>query len=92
PTRNYTVTHIACANHQVILAQGAWVETMFPGPETLRRLSPEDHDRLANALGKDVMDQATARPCVTRNEARLLLPPLDTAEPQFEALPLLRSA
>ncbi|MEM9638146.1 MAG: Hint domain-containing protein [Pseudomonadota bacterium] len=92
PTRNYTITHIACANHQVILAQGAWVETMFPGPETLRRLSPEDHDRLASALGKEVMDQATARPCVTRNEARLLLPPLDTAEPQFEALPLLRSA
>lgn len=73
PERPYMLTHIACAHHHVILAQGAWVETLFPGPETLRRLSTDDKARLSQALGEQAADQTTARHCVTRKEARLLL-------------------
>ncbi len=73
PLQHYTLTHIACAHHEVILAQGAWVETIFTGPETQRRLSASDAARLAAALGPDGFDQSTARPCLTRTEARLLI-------------------
>lgn len=73
PVRPYTLTHIACAHHEVILAQGTWAETMFPGPENMCRLSEEDAARLARAIGEEGMRQATARPCLTRDEAVLLI-------------------
>lgn len=73
PDRPYTLTHIACAQHEVIQAQGTWVETMFAGPETLRRLSAQDAMRLKQALGPGGLDQVTARPCLTRAEAQLLI-------------------
>ena len=73
PHRSYTVTHILCACHHLIVAQGAWVETMFTGPETLRRLSPEDYACVEELLGLDLLHQQTARPCLKRSEARLLL-------------------
>ncbi len=75
PQRSFTLTHILCAEHQIILAEGAWVETMFTGPEALRRLSPQDRARLKDLLGADYRRQSTARPCVTRKEARLLIDP-----------------
>lgn len=92
PERSYTLTHIACADHQVILAQGAWVETLFPGPETLRRLSDEDAEKLQQALGAGGFDQSTARPCLTRNEARLLIEPASQTVARQDGPPLLRSA
>lgn len=88
PVKPYTLTHIACAHHEVILAQGTWVETIFTGPETLRRLSDEDAERLKEALGPGGFDQETARPCLTRSEARLLIEPGRHAAQQ----PVLRSA
>lgn len=92
PMRPYTLTHIACANHQVILAQGAWVETLYPGPETMRRLSKTDSERLMQALGADGMDAAMARPCLTRNEARLLIEYDDRGNAMPDAVPVLRRA
>lgn len=70
---SYTLTHILCAAHEVIMAQGLWVESMFPGPETLRRLSPMDRATVSARLGPDRDTGLTARPCLTRREAVLLL-------------------
>ncbi|GFE48952.1 hemolysin [Roseobacter cerasinus] len=81
PEGDYTLTHIACAHHQVIMAQGAWVETIFAGPETLRRLSIEDKARLEAALGPGCFDQQTARPCLSRREARVLIGPVTAPAP-----------
>ncbi|MBW4709436.1 Hint domain-containing protein [Roseobacter sp. YSTF-M11] len=76
PASVYSVTHIACAQHQIILAQGAWVETLFPGRECLRRLSAEDATRLQDALGETFSGMRTARQCVSRKEAGLLIEPI----------------
>ncbi|MFK7744813.1 MAG: Hint domain-containing protein [Roseobacter sp.] len=73
PQRAYLVTHVLFASHQVIVAQGAWVESMFTGPEALRRMKAQDLARLENLLGDDLHCQQTARPCLTRREAAFLL-------------------
>lgn len=73
PNDSYTVTHILCACHQLIVAQGAWVETLFTGQETLSRLSAKDYAKLEDILGPDLLTQQTARPCLSRSEARMLL-------------------
>ncbi|WP_299408306.1 Hint domain-containing protein [uncultured Roseobacter sp.] len=79
PEKDYTVTHIVCARHQVIVAQGAWVETMFPGPEALKRMSADNLARLKAVLGPELYEQRTARPCLSRKEARLLIEPVKVA-------------
>lgn len=73
PQGSYMLTHVLLASHQVILAQGAWVESLFTGPETLRRLDAENHSRLYHLLGPDLMTLQAARPCLTRREAVGLL-------------------
>lgn len=92
PERPYTLTHIACTHHEIILAQGVWVETMLPAADTLRRLPEGDAARLTQALGQDGMDQSAARPCVTRSEARLLIDSAADADEQYDDLSFLRSA
>ena len=79
PSQEYMVTHLLCASHQIIVAQGAWVESMFTGVQTLRRLGGKDIAQLENLLGPDLHCQQTARPCLTRKEARLLLWPMRDA-------------
>jgi hypothetical protein len=70
PEGPYTLTHVLCAEHQIILAQGAWVESMFLGAEALSRLPPIDRALLQ---GWAEPAQSTARPCLTRREARHLI-------------------
>ncbi|MEM9576392.1 MAG: Hint domain-containing protein [Pseudomonadota bacterium] len=73
PAEVFTLTHVLCASHQVILAEGAWVESLFTGAETMRRLSDEDRARLNAALPEALHHKTTARPCLSRKEAVLLL-------------------
>lgn len=73
PSRPYTLTHILCASHEVILAQGTWVESLFTGAETLRRLGPEVTSVLEQKLGDTLHTMQAARPCLSRREAALLL-------------------
>lgn len=73
PSGSYMLTHILLASHHVILAQGAWVESLFPGPETMRRLDPESQAKLNGLLGPDLMTLQAARPCLTRRQAVGLL-------------------
>ncbi|WP_299966163.1 Hint domain-containing protein [uncultured Roseobacter sp.] len=73
PMVPYTLTGIACAQHQIILAEGAWVETMFAGAEVFRRLSQQDANSLRSAVDAVAENQVTARPCLSRTEARLLI-------------------
>ena len=73
PRHDYTVTHILCAEHQIIAAQGAWVETMFTGREALRRLKARDRLHLENLFSGRLMKMHTARTCLSRHEASFLL-------------------
>lgn len=88
PTKSYTVTHILCASHQIIVAQGAWVESMFTGVEALRRLSADDRAHIDTLLNGRMTKTHTARRCLTRKEARMLLSQSQMALP----MPLKNSA
>ena len=71
--RSYTVTHILCADHEIIAAEGAWVESMFTGVETLRRLHARDRLRITHLFEGDAAKMHTARPCLSKKEAVFLL-------------------
>lgn len=73
PTGSYMLTHILLGAHHLILAQGAWVESLFAGHETMRRLDPENRAMLHALLGPELARMQTARPCLTRKEAVALL-------------------
>ncbi len=73
PNETFTLTHVLCESHEVIMAEGAWVESLFTGVETLRRLSDVDRKRLEAALPEELHHKSTARPCLSRKEAALLL-------------------
>jgi hypothetical protein len=73
PDKPLTITHLLMASHQVILADGAWVESLLAVPEMLRLLTPADRAELEKSLGPRLHTQQTARPCVTRKEAMMLL-------------------
>jgi hypothetical protein len=92
PDAPYTLTHILCASHEVIMANGAWVESMFPGPETLRRLSPVDRAGVTGLLGTDYTQMQTARRCLTFREAVSLLGLQRKPAGEVMALNLARSA
>lgn len=73
--RPITYWHIACAAHEVILAEGAPCETLLPGPEALKSLPPEARDRLALAgaeLGLPSLGTA-ARPIPKGRRIRRML-------------------
>ena len=73
PSRSFTVTHILCADHQIIAAEGAWVESMFTGVETLRRLHGRDRLHLEQLFDGNTTQMQTARPCLSKKEAVFLL-------------------
>ncbi len=50
PSPNSAYVHILLPNHAVIDAQGAWVESLFPGTQTLTRLPVEPRKALRAAL------------------------------------------
>ncbi|WP_298921664.1 Hint domain-containing protein [uncultured Roseobacter sp.] len=91
-SQDYKVTHLACARHQVILAQGVWSETVLPGCESLTALPTRDQFALRKAVGASSFNQNTARPCVTREEAKLLIEPQQIRRPMFRFVRQKRSA
>ncbi|MCV3271643.1 hypothetical protein [Roseobacter sinensis] len=54
----------------------------------MRRLADDDAARLEAALGPGGFEQETARPCLTRSEARLLIEPAQAVADQ----PFLKTA
>ncbi len=73
PDGQIVLTHILLAQHHAIMAEGAWVESMFPGKETLRRVGADVVATLEALLGPDMYTLQTARPSLTRKEAVFLL-------------------
>ncbi len=60
--------HLLFERHQIIRANGLWVESFFPGKEAMQRLSPKDFERAKEALGDALFEMETARPCLTMRE------------------------
>ncbi len=68
-----TVFHVLLASHELIMADGVWVESILAVPEMLRLLDPAGKAELEKSLGPEIYTQQTARTCVTRKEALMLL-------------------
>jgi hypothetical protein len=67
----HVVTQVFCAGHQIILAQGVWVESMmFPETEGLPLMHPEER---AQGEGCAELELTTARPCLAEWEAKFLI-------------------
>lgn len=62
--------HILCDRHQIVRANGLWVETMLLTARTLDWLAPAD--RATIRACQPAGDMVPARPCLTKSEARLL--------------------
>ncbi len=74
PVSEYSLSHVLCDEHEVIMAHGAWVESFFPGPEALRRLTAGHRAEVTRILGAKMESLKTARHCLTRTEVACLLP------------------
>lgn len=67
--RDVRYHHILLAEHHLLRANGAWVESFFPGPEAMRRLGPDGRQTVMSI--SETM--RAARPCLTVRETRAVL-------------------
>jgi len=81
PPDAYTVTHLLCRDHQVICAEGAWVETLLLGPEAQKSLDTADLAAATALLGADGRHIRAARPCLSVKEAAMILALQDRSPP-----------
>lgn len=84
PKEVLSVTHIVMATHQVIMAEGAWVESTMATPDLLSLPDTADLAHVAKALGTEIGTQQAARPCLTRKEAMMLLKKRDHQVAAFD--------
>ncbi|MEP5155122.1 Hint domain-containing protein [Planktotalea sp.] len=79
--------HILTDEHQLVCANGAWAETLFPGPEALKVLTPEAVEELKEIL-PEVLDHAPMRKVRyvphAKKQKRLILRHLRNAKPLFD--------
>lgn len=67
-----TWCHLLFARHEIIRANGLWIESLFSGGSVFDRLPPIHRIAAAQAL-KGKRHRQTARPCLRRWEAKLFL-------------------
>ncbi len=68
--------HVLCSDHEVIIANGAWTESLYPGPEALKSVPPASRNEILTLFPE--LDQAIpggagpipARPLVPGRQAQ----------------------
>lgn len=77
--RDVTYVHFLCPAHQVVFAQGAATESMLPGPQALRSLSPQARSEvlalfpeLGFGIAPAALGAVSARPCLDGRHSRNL--------------------
>ena len=66
--------HILFKQHEIVLAEGLWVESFFPDTAALNVLPTEQQTRIRELLGAKIDRQQTARQCLKPWQAKLLIP------------------
>ncbi|MDA5093986.1 Hint domain-containing protein [Aliiroseovarius sp. KMU-50] len=70
--------HIMLENHEILFSEGLATESFFPGEMALKMLTPSQRRDVLQRMrglncGDAVMDQPTARPCLTCSQTRLVV-------------------
>lgn len=74
PRHDIAYYHILFQNHEIVLAQGLWVESFFPGNMGLSSLSAKNRAQIQQLLGPNAAKIKTARLCLKPWEVNLLVP------------------
>lgn len=65
--------HFACENHELVLANGTWVETLFLGPMGREAIPKEQRQELFDLFGQHSCKTLLARPSPTMHQQRQLV-------------------
>jgi hypothetical protein len=74
PHSNYAYCHVLLPNHEVIMSEGIWIESLFPDAETLQLLGPHAADEIVAKLGPNHATSQTARMVLHKGEAIVVSP------------------
>ncbi len=74
PDHAISYYHIMFAQHEIVLAEGLWVESFFPGKMALAALPAKKQAQIRGLLGAQTDTMKTARFCLKPREAALLMP------------------
>ncbi len=74
PDHAISYYHILFAQHEIVLAEGLWVESFFPGKMALAALPAKKQAQIRGLLGAQTDTMQTARFCLKPREAALLMP------------------
>ena len=74
PLHEISYYHILFQNHEIVLAEGLWVESFFPGKMALAALPAKLQAEIRGLLGAKVDTIQTARLCLKPWEVNLLVP------------------
>ena len=83
--------HLLFERHQIIKANGLWVESFFPGKEAMQRLSKKDSERAKEALGDALFKMEAARPCLSLREMRSFMRLSGSRSANRHVLPHMRN-
>jgi hypothetical protein len=85
PHSNYAYCHVLLPNHEVILSEGIWIESLFPDAETLQFLGPRARDAILAKLGPTHATSQTARMVLYTGEAIVVQPRISVATRRMAA-------
>lgn len=74
PDHDVFYYHILFEDHEIVQAEGIWVESFFPGKLALAALPPRKQMKVRKLLGPKTDTMQTARLCLKPWEAKLLTP------------------
>lgn len=74
PGHEVSCYHILFKNHEVVLAEGLWVESYFPDETALASLPARKQAKIRELLGEKIDTMQTARLCLKPWEVDLLVP------------------
>ncbi|WP_177213084.1 Hint domain-containing protein [Celeribacter neptunius] len=74
PSPDYAYCHLLMAEHEVVLAEGVWIETLFPDEATLSRMADRARAEIISKLGPALAKSQSARVMLHPGEAVVLQP------------------
>ncbi len=74
PTPNAPLCHLLFDQHEVVLAEGVWLESLFPDTQCLDLLGRDTEQDMRDAIGSNLDTMVTARMVLNTREVGLLKP------------------